>query len=141
MNRKTYDQYLRYEVMSADPLKLVRMLYRGAIDAVSSARAHLRDGAIRERSREITRALRILHELLRSLDRENGGDVAKSLARLYAYMTDRLLEANAQQSGAPLEEVARLLATLHEGWSVISVDPPAPESAEPAEYEPVSCSY
>jgi len=137
MYRQTHDQYLEHEVMSSDPVKLVRILYRAAIEAVSSARAHLRAGAIRERSRQVTRALRIVHELLHSLDMETGGDVATSLARLYAYMTRRLIEGNTRQADAPLEEVERLLQTLLEAWTSIATAPPL----EPEPYEPVSCSY
>jgi flagellar secretion chaperone FliS len=139
MNPNTYDQYLRNEVMSADPLKLVLMLYRTAIEAVSAARDRLREGDIRRRSQEITRALRVVHELLRSLDRERGGEIAARLAQLYAYMSSRLIEANARQSDKPLAEVERLLATLLEGWSAIHAATPAAE--EPSEYAPVSCSY
>jgi len=139
MNPKTYDQYLRNEVMSADPLKLVRMLYRAAIEAVSAARARLREGDIRGRSHEITRALRVVHELLRSLDRERGGEIAARLAQLYAYMSSRLIEANANQSDKPLAEVERLLSILLEGWSAIPDATPAAE--QPLEYAPLSCSY
>lgn len=139
MTRKTYDQYLEHEIMSADPLKLVRILYRAAIEAVSAARAHLGAGDIRERSRAITRALRIVHELARSLDRERGGEIATSLAQLYAYIADRLVEANARQADEPLAEAERLLSTLLEGWSAISVAERARDAD--AEYEPLSCSY
>lgn len=139
MIRKTHDQYLAHEVMSADPVKLVRMLYRAAIDAVAGARASLRGGAIRERSSHVTKALKILHELLRSLDRENGGEIAASLARLYAYMTQRLIEANAQQKDEPLAEVERLLATLLEGWKAVESE--GRTGTGEAEYAPVSCSF
>jgi flagellar protein FliS len=139
MTRTIQNDYLKYEVMSADPAKLVRMLYRGAMDAVSAARGHLREGAIRPRSRQINKALQILHELLRSLNREAGGDIGTSLAALYAYMTTRLIEANAAQSDAPLAEVERLLGTLFEAWSPMSTGPVG-EAAEGNEYQPVSCS-
>jgi flagellar secretion chaperone FliS len=140
MTRKIQNNYLEHEVLSADPVKLVRMLYRAAVDAVSEARVHLRTGAVRDRSRQINKALLIVHELLRSIDRESGGQIAKSLASLYVYMTNRLIEANAAQSEAPLAEVEQLLNTLLEGWSSLSMAraiEPEPE----AEYEPMSCSY
>jgi flagellar protein FliS len=131
--------YLEHEVRSADPAKLVRMLYRAAIDAISAARGHLRAGAIRPRSRQIDKALQILHELLHSLDRDAGGQIARSLASLYVYMTNRLIEANATQTDAPMAEVERLLGTLLEAWSSISMGPAPAE--ETAEYYPVSRSY
>ena len=60
------NRYLETEVFSADPVKLVCMLYRGAIEATVAARRHLKAGEIRERSRQIMRALTILQELSRS---------------------------------------------------------------------------
>ena len=33
-----YDRYLEAEVLSADPVKLVWLLYRGALDSVRAAR-------------------------------------------------------------------------------------------------------
>ena len=42
--------YFESDVLSADPVELVRMLYRGAIDAVEKARQHLRQGDIAARA-------------------------------------------------------------------------------------------
>jgi flagellar protein FliS len=126
--------------MSADPVQLVRMLYRAAIEAVSAARRHVRAGEIRPRARQIDKALLIIHELLQALDHESGGEIAKSLASLYAYVTQRLIDANVQQSEAPLEEVEGLLGTLLEGWSSIS-NAAASQLETETVYEPVSCSF
>jgi flagellar protein FliS len=136
MMRTIQDNYLENEVLSADPVKLVQMLYRAALEAVSAARAHLREGEIRERSRRINKALGIVHELLLSINREGGGEIGRSLAELYVYMTNRLIEANAAQSDTPLAEVEGLLGTLLEAWSSIA----SVEDCE-TEYESVSCSY
>lgn len=130
-----YEKYLETEVLGAGPVDLVKILYRAAIESVAAARRDLRAGAIRERSRQITRSQEILHELLRSLDRERGGEIARSLSSLYAYMIDRLIEANAKQIEPPLEEVERLLSTLIEAWSSAPTGPAAEI------YEPVSCTY
>ena len=111
-----HNQYMEAEVMNADPIKLVRLLYRGAIEAVAQARRQLATGAIRERSRSIIKAWEILLELTRSLDHGQGGDLSRNLASLYAYMQTRLMEANSQQADGPLKEVEGLLTTLLEGW-------------------------
>ena len=117
--RAVYDQYLESQVFSADPVQLVRMLYRGAMDAVSAARKHLAAGAIPERSRQITKAWEILHQLTRTLNHEKGGDISRDLDALYAYMSTRLLEANVQQADEPLAEVEKLLGILWEAWSSV----------------------
>ena len=113
------------------------MLYRGAMEAIGAARAHLASGAIRERSNQIMRAWRILDELAQSLDHQRGGEISPALARLYAYMQTRLIEANARQADAPLAEVEALLGTLREAWQSVKPAPP-PEALS---YQPVSCSY
>ncbi|MFN7924310.1 MAG: flagellar export chaperone FliS [Bryobacteraceae bacterium] len=108
--------YLEGEVLQADPLHLVRLLYRAAVDAVAKARVHIRAKEIAARSRQITRAMEILGELAQSLDLEGGGDLARRLLELYDYMGRRLQEANFQQADEPLAEVERLLVTLLDGW-------------------------
>ena len=137
MAYSNYSKYLETEVYSADPLKLVCMLYRGAIDATGAARRHLKNRQIRERSRQILRAVEILRELTRSLDPQYD-QISRPLRDLYAYMQTRLIEANAKQIDEPLAEVDRLLSTLLEGWnSVVPTAPPAVEEA----YQPMSCTY
>jgi len=132
-----HDRYLEEEVLGADPVRLVELLYRGAIDALRSARKHLAEGGIRERAREINRAWGILQELAQSLDHTQGGEISQGLSRLYAYMQTRLLEANAKQSEAPLEEVEALLSSLLEAWQAArqSVAPAAPVQGNDPEFE------
>ena len=65
-------------------------------------------------------------------------EIGRSLAGLYAYMQNRLLEANSKQTDAPLAEVESLLATLGEGWATAKL--PA-RAVEAEAYEPVSCVY
>lgn len=131
-------RYLEAEVLNAEPLKLVLMLYRAALDAVAAARLHVQRGDIRERSRTITRAMEIVNELALSLNHAAGGDISRNLAELYAYIQTRLIEANTQQTEPPLAEVETLLSTLLAAWG--SVPNTAPEPHEP-EYAPVSCTY
>jgi flagellar secretion chaperone FliS len=137
MAYSNYSKYLETEVFSADPVKLVCMLYRGAIEATGAARRHLKDRQIRERSHEIMRAVEILRELTRSLDPQYE-QISRPLGDLYTYMQARLLEANAKQIDPPLAEVEQLLSTLLEGWK--SAVPAAPPIAAES-YEPMSCTY
>jgi flagellar secretion chaperone FliS len=134
-----YDRYLESEVLTADPLKLVNMLYRAAIESVQAARCHLAAGEIRERSRKVVKAWKIVQELRGALD-DRGGDITRQLRQLYVYMQGRLLEANAKQQDDPLAEVEQLLTTLHKGW--LAVANSASAAIEEIEsYEPVNCTY
>jgi flagellar protein FliS len=113
------DAYLESQVLTADPMELVRLLYRGAGDAVHRAAAELAAGHILARSRQISKAYAILARLAVTLDHARGGALSRSLAELYDYMQRRLLEANRHQTVEPLAEVELLLATLLEGWDQV----------------------
>ena len=124
-----HDAYLESRVLSADPVELVNLLYQACIQAVRDARYHLERGDIGPRSQSISKACEIVMELNTVLDRDRGGEIAARLAQLYDYMLGRLLEANMQQTDAPLAEVLALLATLGEAWQGVC---PPPAEAPPA---------
>jgi flagellar protein FliS len=130
MRTNPYEAYINDEILNADPLKLVQLMYQGTIDAVTSARASLARRDIKARSGSITKAILILTELSSSLNHEKGGELSARLAALYDYMQRRLLEANQTQVDAPLAEVAQLLQTLFEAWETIGT-PGITEEAVP----------
>jgi flagellar secretion chaperone FliS len=146
MRNKRYQEPLDDDILTADPVRLIQMLYRGAVDSITTARRYLKLGDIRARSRAISKAMAIVTELSLSLDHNNGGDLSKNLAELYAYAEKLLIQANREQSDPPLAEVERLLSTLLEGWeSYIAADQQAEANGASAEdrtaYRPVSCAY
>ncbi|HTX37681.1 MAG TPA: flagellar export chaperone FliS [Bryobacteraceae bacterium] len=118
-----YGGYLESQVLTADPLELVRLLYHAALESIRGARDDLAYGRIAQRSRRISKAYTILTQLSVSLDHARGGAVSRRLAELYDYMQRRLMEANLQQKAEPLIEVEGLLATLLEGWEKLEQPP------------------
>ena len=124
--RANVDAYVETEILQADPVRLVCLLYRGAVDASAKARQHLRAGQIRERSRQITRASEIINELAISINTEQGGQIGRNLVELYDYMQGLLQQANFRQSDAPLLELEKLLSTLLTAWEQCQ---PAADSA------------
>ena len=125
------EAYLENRILSADPLELVRLLYQAALAAVREARQALAAGEIAPRSRAISKACEIVIELNGALDHARGGDISRRLAALYDYILKRLLDANLQQSDAPLAEVLTLLSTLAEGWAQTRVPSEVPDAASP----------
>lgn len=134
MSTSTQDAYLESRVLTADPVELVRILYRTAIDRTREARQHLEKGDIPARSKAIFVASQALSELSCSLDHAAGGEFSNRLAQLYEYIVRRLLEANVQQSAEPLNEALGLLTTLSEAWQSVRLEPPTavPTAAESA---------
>ena len=147
MRTNAYRNHLDDEVLEANSVKLVQLLYRGALDSVQSARRFLKAGDIRSRSRAISKAMAIVTELSLSLNHETGGELSRNLAELYGYMETQLIRANTEQSEPPLEQVERLLSTLLEAWTDCAAPQPKPASypsasaQEREEYQPVSCAY
>jgi flagellar protein FliS len=131
-----HDTYLESRVLSADPVELVNLLCKACTVAVREARYHLAEGRIAERSREINKAYEILVELTVSLDHGRGGEISQRLAQLYDYMQRRLLDANMQQSEAPLAEVLSLLSTLSEAWAGVRASAATGEGQAPSEWAP-----
>jgi flagellar secretion chaperone FliS len=108
-------------VQDASPHKLVAMLFDGYFESIARAGAALAAGDIEQKGREIGRAVRIVEEGLKaSLDLRAGGALAGDLAALYAYVTQRLTQANLKNDAAALDECRALMKPLHEAWQSIA---------------------
>lgn len=130
MNPYASPSSLECEVLQADSIGLIRLLYRGALESVRGAKEALAAGDPLERSRHISRATSILAELMLSVNREAGGELAANLIELYDYLIRLLVQAHTEQTEQPLLEAAKLLQTLLEAWDGIAT-PAAPPPAEP----------
>jgi flagellar protein FliS len=118
-------------VTSADPHKLISMLYQGALLAIANAKNSILRRDIPARGKAISHAIKIINNGLNlSLDKKAGGDLALNLSALYEYMNNRLLFANINSDIEVLDEVARLLGELKEAWE--SIRQPALMAAIPA---------
>lgn len=107
-------------VMTANPHKLILMLFEGARLAMAEAKLHMQRNEIAAKGELISKAIMIIdHGLKASLDVEAGGEMAEKLYVLYDYMTNRLLIANLRNDLKALEEVGRLLGELHGAWEAI----------------------
>jgi flagellar protein FliS len=111
-------------VETADPHKLILMLFEGALLSVASASLHMkRDNGVEDVARKgeaISKAINIITNGLKaSLDQTAGGELAGKLGALYDYMSSRLLHANVHNQPAILDEVSHLLAELKDAWEQI----------------------
>jgi flagellar secretion chaperone FliS len=126
--------YKEIQIKTANQIRLIVMLYDGAIRHINLAvdafaEGHRRFDAI---NNHIIAAQDILSELMASLDFEKGGVLAKNLFSLYSFMSRRLLEGNLKKDAAPLAEVKKLLGDLREAWDEISTRKGLEEKASPA---------
>lgn len=125
-------------VHAADPVKLVLMLYDGALLAIGDADRHMAAGRIPDKGKAISRAISIIDGGLRvSLDTSRGGAIAAQLYGLYEYMGRRLLLASLRNDPAGLAEVAELLRELRSAWTELAAGKPG-LAAGPASSNPSS---
>ena len=94
------------DVMTASPTTIIVKLYEGALRHAHSARRHLDEGHVAERVVALDKMLAIVNELQGTLDFEQGGEIATQLYDLYAFVTNRILEANATASTAATRPTA-----------------------------------
>ena len=107
-------------VNTADPHKLILMLFDGALLQVRTAGIAIGNQDIPGKGTAISKAIEIIINGLKvSLDMNAGGELAQRLAALYDYLSERLLYANPHHRQPALDEVAGLLATLREAWAEI----------------------
>jgi flagellar protein FliS len=103
-------------VASADNVQLIQMLFDGLLESLATARGHMMNGVIDEKSKSISRAARIVVGLQGALDFEHGGELARNLNDLYSYVTRRLFHANAHNDLEALGEVTSLIKDIAEAW-------------------------
>jgi flagellar protein FliS len=107
-------------VQSADPLKLVVMLYEGALAALVNAKLHMKRREIAGKGNALSKAIAIIENGLKaSLDISAGGHLAAQLASLYDYMCGRLVVANLENRPEIIDEVGGLLNDLKGAWEQI----------------------
>ncbi|WP_303786377.1 flagellar export chaperone FliS [Azovibrio restrictus] len=107
-------------VHSADPHRLILLLFEGTENALALAHFHAEQGNITARGNAISKAIDIITNGLKaSLDIQQGGELAERLAALYDYMASRLLWANMKNDIPTIEEVQSLLGEIHEAWRLI----------------------
>ena len=118
----TYAQVsLDSAVRSADPHRLILLLFEGAASAMSMAKLHMQNNQIAERGANISKAIDIIANGLKaSLNVDEGGELAERLAALYEYIVQRLLWANMKVDVAALDECMSLLGEIHSAWAEIA---------------------
>jgi flagellar secretion chaperone FliS len=115
------NQYKQTQVMTSSRVQIVVLLYDAAIQSIELARAGIESNDPKEKGRFLGRAISIIGELNSVLDFDQGGEIARSLHRLYEYMLSELVMANARNDVRRLDGPHRCLTTLREGWREIAV--------------------
>ena len=108
--------YQKAAVNTVDQRKLILMLYDGAIKFLTHAIEKMQKNDVYEAHTNLIRGKSIIAELLSSLNLDSGGDIARNLQRLYAYMFNELIDANLNKEPERVQRVVHLLKELRTAW-------------------------
>ena len=117
-------------VGSSDNVQLIQMLLDGLIENLSAAEGQvqrvlsLEPGEkqreeIANKNRTLTRAANIVMGLQTALDHDKGGELAKNLNELYAYVSRKIFLVNAQNDIESLKEVKGLMENIRSAWKQV----------------------
>lgn len=110
---------LRYQQMSLEamsPGRRVVFIYGFLLGQLHRARRAIEREAVEARNETLGRAQAAVEELVISLDRERGGDIADRLAALYGYFMQELFELDVQPSVDRLDRLVDQIQRLHDAW-------------------------
>lgn len=116
MPKQSANPYLKTQVETASKEQLVVMLFDGIIRFSETARKHMEKKEIEETHHNLMRAQAIVMELIYTVDKEKGGEIAENLLALHAYAYSCLVNANMHKDTTKIDEVQHIYRELREGW-------------------------
>ncbi len=117
--------YQQGQVGSANPVRIVLLLYEGAVRFGRQAQAGFDEPAVRGHALGRTHA--IVSELLSALDHARGGPIATNLESLYQFVLEGVIRANVDGDRSSLDAVIPVMETLESAWRELA-DSHRPES-------------
>jgi flagellar protein FliS len=109
-----YQAYQQNSVMTASPQELTLMLYNGCLKFIKLAKKAMTNNQFEVKNTNSIKAQAIIQELRYTLDPDI--ELSTSLAQLYDYMYNRLVEANMKNDMAAFEEVEGYVVELRDTW-------------------------
>ncbi|MCI8634295.1 MAG: flagellar export chaperone FliS [Eubacterium sp.] len=116
-NNNRYAAYEKSRIMTASPAELTLMLYEGAVKFCNIAIVAVEKNEIEKSHINIRKVEDIITEFQATLDHKY--PVASEFDKVYAYLQQRLVEANVKKDKSILEEVLVHLRTMRDTWKEI----------------------
>ena len=110
---------LASRIEAATPHRLVAILLEELMKSLDAMAAACRVSDFVQRGMRQSRALSILHGLEGSLDYEKGGDVAVSLAAIYARGRQMVLAAGRDNDSEMLVKAREMIGEIASAWDEI----------------------
>lgn len=116
------EAYLASAVENAPPIKIVRMLYQGALRFLLQAEAEDSTAPTSSFVEHCSNVDAIVAELRLALEPDHGNpEIVDNLTQLYLFCEGELQRAMIERSKAPLAGVKKVLGILLEAWEQVEI--------------------
>jgi flagellar protein FliS len=119
MDTQQPKSYKKLQVETASPIGLVVMLYDRAIVLLNKARKEIDEKQYEAKGHTLDKASDIILELLTTLDKDKGGEIASSLTNLYNFILREITDANSSLKTKHLDNACKILSELRESWESV----------------------
>ena len=116
--------YRRSAVAGASSIGLMIALFDTLAGDLRRASSALYKNDIETRCKELNHAALVLGQLESWVDLKNGGESARTLARFYAYLRAKMMEAGATKSASLLETQIEMILHVRSAWQQLDALPP-----------------
>lgn len=103
-------------ISEANPHQLVQQLFDGVVQRLRFAKTCIQRKDMLGKAQAMGKITAIINELQKTLNLEQGGELAERLEALYEYAMHRVFEANVRNDASGLDEVERLFSDLGQTW-------------------------
>jgi flagellar protein FliS len=108
--------YRKSAIEGASSIGLMIALFDTLVGDFRRAATALRNNDIETRCRELNHATLVLGQLENWVDLKNGGESAATLARFYAYLRAKMMQAAVTQSASLLEAQIDMILHVRSAW-------------------------
>ena len=117
MSQKKANPYLESMVMTASPEQLHLMLFDGALRFIDAALAESESKDLESYFTNVTKARKIVAELVSSLKPDVAPELCSKLAGLYVFVYQKLVTAGVKREVEDLKDARHVLAIQRETWA------------------------
>jgi len=108
--------YRQVDLESAPKTQILDRLYARFLRDLDDARAAMERNDIRERTKALNHAYRIVDELVAALDHQRAPELCANLVGLYRFVLDNLTEANTKASVESLDRASAVMTHLRDSF-------------------------
>jgi flagellar protein FliS len=116
MTNRAGSRYQSMEITSMSGPRLVVFVYHHILGSLRAGHRAIGLKDHEGRCKALCRARDLVYELVGSLDREAGGELAANLFSLYEYFIHEITQIDLSNDAARLARLIELVVPLHEAW-------------------------